>query len=200
MNNSGNTLPGPGNTGQPAGGTETGGSAEGGGQVTVNTSGGGSTSGGTSGTAGGSSETSGKDWEGLMALGIPLECDVTTTRNGTTTQSHTYVQNSHSMRSESPVSMGSCSQVAVIIKDKTMYMKCTDGVMFEGANSECVWVQFDLESQGQGAGSSATTDYSNLSSSDINCRPWLIDESKFVVDGKACTFEELYSMPQNPYG
>ncbi|HSB46868.1 MAG TPA: hypothetical protein VLD37_02555 [Candidatus Bilamarchaeum sp.] len=165
------------------------------GQGTVNGTGGGSTSGETGTTT---SETSGLDWTALMALGIPLECDVTTTVNGTATQSHVYVQNSNTIRSEATMASGGCSQVAMIIKDKTIYMKCTNGQLFEGASSECVWVKMSAEGTSP-TGSTTSTDYSSLTSNDINCRPWIMDPSKFVVEGKACTFQELYPMPTNPY-
>ncbi len=193
--------------------TETGGTsgASGGtGTTGTGTSGTGSSGTGASGTGTGTGSTgtsgddlAGKGYEALAAMGVPLQCDITTTSNGTTMNMHVYMKGSEEVRSETTLAgTETCTQMVTIMKGKTVYIGCVEGDIMQG----CKWLQMSVEPSGQAsptAGTASPPDYADVPPADISCTPWVYDASKFVVSGKACNLDDLmkgygdYQPPDN---
>ncbi|MEW6722370.1 MAG: hypothetical protein AB1324_03845 [Candidatus Micrarchaeota archaeon] len=139
----------------------------------------------------------GMEYAALVALGVPLECDVTTTSNGTTVTSRLYMKDSSTLRVESPTQNAQgCQEMVVIMKnnEKKMYMGCPDGQFMPG----CDWLVFTLEGNGtmQGqvsttGGTEVDTDFSDIPPSDLDCRAWVYDASKFDTGGKVCDLSSM---------
>src|SRR4030095_15608755 len=171
--------------------------------ATVNTSTGGNT--GNSGSGG--SQFGGMDYAALVALGVPLQCAVTTVANGTPTTIKMYLKGSEMIRTEVPTKNSKgCQVMAVIQKDKKMYMGCSSGEAFM-PGSECDWLLF-APTPGQNGtmttqvqttgGSSVDTDFGDLAPSQIDCKAWVYDSSKFETVGKVCSFDQI--VPSHSFG
>jgi hypothetical protein len=183
-------------------GTGTGGTGSSGtGSSGTGTSGGNGSSGSSGGSGSAVDDLAGKGYEALVAMGVPLQCDITTTSQGKTMNMHVYMKGSEAVRSETTVAGSeTCAQMVTIMKGKTVYMGCVDGDVMQG----CKWLQMDInDSQPQTAGATAPPDYNDVPPADINCSPWVYDASKFVVTGKVCNLNDLmkgygdYQIPDN---
>lgn len=178
-------------TGQQTGGTGTSGAT--GGETTGGATGGASTGG--SGTQGGTTDYAGMAYAELAALGVPLECDITSTAQGQPVSYKVYMKGEDEVRTEMPVNASSgstCTKFIGIMKGNTFYMGCGTGEeMFEGTG--CQWLEMELNESETSGGTTTTEqpDFSNTPSTQINCRPWVYDASKFIPTGKTCTFEEM---------
>lgn len=202
-NQSANTTPPTG--GQTAPPAETGGSSgssEGTGTGGTGSSGTGSSGTGSAGTGTGSTGTSGDDlagkgYEALAAMGVPLQCDITTTSSGKVMNMHVYMKGSAEVRSETTVAGAeTCAQMVTVMKGTTVYMGCVDGDIMQ----DCKWLQMTVEPSGepQTAGTAAPPDYADVPPADISCTPWAYDASKFVVSGKVCNLDDLMKGYQIP--
>ncbi|MEW6035708.1 MAG: hypothetical protein AB1529_03790 [Candidatus Micrarchaeota archaeon] len=146
------------------------------------------------GGSGGTDSFTGKDWAGLMALGVPMQCDVSA--DGSTTTMYV-VDQGRKIRMEA--SSEGCSQTVIIIKDQKMYMKCVDEPMFEG----CDWIQYDVSAQGPSGGTgqgSQVTDYENAPASSLDCAAWVPDNSKFDTPGNVCNLQDMMGGGAYPGG
>ncbi|MFH0884573.1 MAG: hypothetical protein V1861_02590 [Candidatus Micrarchaeota archaeon] len=135
-------------------------------------------------------DLAGKGYEALAALGIPLQCDISTTYNGTTTNMRVYMKGSEEVRSETTLADAEiCAQMVTIIKGNTFYTGCVDGDIMPG----CKWLQMNVEDSEQPptSGTTAPPDYADVPPADINCVPWVYDASKFVVSGEVCNLDDL---------
>jgi len=210
-NQSANTTPPTG--GQTTPPAETGGtSGTSGGTGTSGTgsSGTGSSGTGTSGTVtgNGSAGTSGDDlagkgYEALAAMGVPLQCDITTTSSGKVMNMHVYMKGSAEVRSETTVAGAeTCAQMVTVMKGNTVYMGCVDGDIMQ----DCKWLQMSIEPTGETtptAGTASPPDYADVPPADIKCTPWAYDASKFAVSGTVCNLDDLmkgygdYQIPED---
>jgi hypothetical protein len=163
---------------------------------------GGTTTGGSAGTGG--NDYAGLDYAALLALGVPLQCDVTTTASGKTTQMKMYVNSQGVVRVEVPDdTSGLCDSNVMVMKDKKLYMGCMGSQVVQG----CDWLEFAAsanESAGAGAGSSGSgysaPNLNDSSATDFNCQPWVLDASKFDTPGKVCNLQDMQGMMGNNYG
>lgn len=157
-------------------------------------SGAGSSSGGT-----GAQDLSGLGYSALVALGVPLECDITETSEGETISMKLYMDGNDNTRAEVPIEdegSSGCSKFIFISKGQNTYLGCEGSKYPPG--TDCDWMvtkaaegsteEMEVE---YGSGSSFDTDYSDIPVADIDCKPWVYDASKFQVSGKACTMEDL---------
>jgi len=187
-------------TGTPAGtqgGTQGGGDASG--QQTTG-SGGTGTNGSSAGTGG--SDLLGKTYDQLLGLGVPLQCDITTTSNGKTTKSKIYVQGKDAMRSETDVSQpgSTCTKMVTIVKGDIAYIGCMNGEIFPSDASAsnpfagCKWMEMKANKSTTSVTASIgaeAPDYTNIPPAQINCVPWIYDASKFEVVGKSCNIQDI---------
>ncbi len=146
-------------------------------------------------------DLAGMEYAALMALGISLECDITTTAEGTTTTAKVYMNGEEEIRTEIPVEESeglTCTKFVTIVKGKKFYMGCEDGEFMP--ESDCDWLKFESDEEGEStmvtemefeSGATVGTDYSDVPPSDIDCRPWIYDSAKFVPVGEICTMEDL---------
>jgi hypothetical protein len=185
--------------GSGASGGATGGGSSGGGASGGSTDGGASTGGQTGGNA--VDDLTGKTYVELMGLGVPMQCDITTTSQGVTTQVKHYILNSNTFRSEMTTPEGDCLNTVVIFKDKDMYVGCPGKKYPTGTT--CDWMKFTSEGTDQptsgGSDSFEAPDYTNVPTSQISCVPWVPDNSKFAVNGKACTIQDITDEMMNQY-
>jgi len=199
--NKGTTPAGTGGTPSGSGASQSGANASGSGS---GTSGSGSGSGsGTSGSgsSGGSNDLLGKTYEQLIGLGVPMQCDITSTSNGKTTTAKIYMKGDAEVRSEVDISESgsTCKKMVSIGKGDKYYVGCSDGVLFPDTGDTtgnpfagCVWLVMTVN-KSSSAGSSTYTapDYSDVPPSEINCLPWVYDATKFVVVGKSCDLDQI---------
>lgn len=156
---------------------------------------------GTDGGSGGSGGTGGNDlldksYEELLGLGVPMQCDITMTNEGQATTVRMYYVNSERMRQEMTTGSTSiCSKMIFIVKDSKIYSGC-EGEKYLG--SSCDWI-LTPEQESQTPGTSQPPDYSDIPSQQINCVPWVPDDSKFATSGRACTQEEFQNELMNQY-
>ncbi|MFN7991445.1 MAG: hypothetical protein U0R44_04785 [Candidatus Micrarchaeia archaeon] len=148
-------------------------------------------SGGTGTGSSGGNDLSGKGYAALLALGIPVQCDVTSVYKNKTTNMKMYMNGKGVSRVEVPdSSSGQCTNSVMVTKDKQLYMGCSDGQLFSG----CDWMLLELEptsgAPAGGAGSSAP-DLKTMPATDFNCAPWVMDPSKFETPGKVCSFKDI---------
>ncbi len=198
--------------GAPSGNATTGGTTGTvGTNVTVNTSGGGTgttttgtASGGTSG--GGSSgavDTSGKDFTGLLAMGVPLTCTVTS-ENGTIQM---FMNGQGVTRLEVPATSAdsTCNMTVVLMQGNKFDMTCTQGSMMggnQGPFAGCDWIEMTINATATATGGSSSSGSSEASSiqkapaAQFSCQPWLPDSSKFTTSGKVCNLDQI----MNQYG
>lgn len=152
-----------------------------------------------SGSAGGD-DFAGLDYAGVMALGLPGECDVTTESEGQTLQVKIYFDGAGNARSEVPMDEEEtgCSKFVVIQKTGKIYIGCDTSKYPPG--TDCDWMMMEseaesgtssMESEIEFGSGSFDTDYSDVPASKISCKPWMLDSSKFNPSGKACTIQDL---------
>ena len=173
----------------PSGGATT---TAGGGAATT---GGGTTGGGTAATGGetggGGGSLAGKAWGDLVALGVPVQCDITTTYSGKTTTVRVYMKGSDLARSEVPTpDSPQCKQIISIVKGNTYYMGCGNGNLF-GSGFDCQWIKFEATGEAAAPTSLEKPSYENVPSTQISCIPWVYDGAKFDTAGKVCTMQDI---------
>lgn len=211
-------TPSTGTTGGTTSGNTTAGTTTSGSTGTTGTTGASGTTAGTA-TSGSNASTSGsqggndllgKTYAQLVGMGVPVQCDVTITENGKTVQTKLYLDGNQ-MRSEYtvPSSEGStCTQYVTIVKDSTAYMGCANGNLFPdtgGASNPfagCKWMEFTANktaATGATGGVSQAPDYTNIPATQISCTPWVLDPSKFVIDGKACDLSQIMGQATSGY-
>jgi hypothetical protein len=141
---------------------------------------------------------SGLDYAGIMALGLPGKCEVTSTYNGQATSSTMYFDGTGKTRVESLSTdpQTGCSKFVIINTGSTVYIGC-EGQQYP-PGTDCDWMQMDAEGDSSldaqvdyGEGGGLTTDYSNVPPSQISCVPWVADSGMFQASGKACTIQDL---------
>ncbi len=178
------------------------------GSANVTTGGSGTTSGGTTGTASGGStsggtsaqvDTSGKDYAGLLALGVPLSCTVTT-ENGSVTM---FMNGQGVTRVEVPStsSDSTCQETVMLMQGSKIDMSCAQGTMMggnQGPFAGCDWIEmtFNASATAGSAGASSTggSEASSVQSApaaQFSCQPWVPDASKFVTSGKVCNLDQI---------
>ncbi len=143
-----------------------------------------------------------KKYEQLLALGIPIQCDITTVTKGQSYKIKIYMNGESEIRSEIPYSSESCSKTVAIIKGKKSYIGC-EGQMIV---PKCNWLEFDINDSKPETNESSQTgtytaedyaeDYKDVPTSDIKCQAWVYDASKFTTPGKICNLEDM----MNNYG
>lgn len=142
----------------------------------------------------GSNSFAGKNFEQLMALGVPMQCNIKMSGGEVTTTAKVYKGAGNDVRTEMASETGPCPVMVSIIKDDRYYIGCKTGEIFPG----CQWLVFKAENgTAQGAGGGyVTPDYSSAPASDISCEPWLPDAGMFSEPANACSLEDLMKVPE----
>ncbi|MFH1785379.1 MAG: hypothetical protein ABH842_03040 [Candidatus Micrarchaeota archaeon] len=143
-------------------------------------------------------DLSGQTFSVLAALGVPLECDITTTYEGTPTTMKLYMKGEDEMRTQIDAP-GDCEKMAYIAKGNTFYMGCETGFIFADCNWYSITVEpsnytTDPDPYSYTASTSSQPDFSSVPSSQIDCKPWIYDPSKFVPSGKVCDMNDLMNL------
>ncbi|MBI5224105.1 hypothetical protein HY990_06825 [Candidatus Micrarchaeota archaeon] len=137
----------------------------------------------------------------LVALGIPIECDIASTTSAGQITMKLYMdgtqKNRVELRQPSSRAGSSCSTMAMVRRGNSMLIGCNDGSPYMNT---CQWLQLDVSSSTETGtdapsttpSSAQTPDYANLPPTSYNCRPWIADNSKFETPGRVCDFNELY--------
>lgn len=140
----------------------------------------------------------GLGYSALLALGQSLECDVTIPYGTMADHAKLYIKGgSEDVRMEVTGASPTCPTAYYIIKDETMYMTCATGQLFEGM--DCDWLVITPDPSEPDSGYEAP-DLSDADPSNINCKVWIYDDTKFQTPGTLCTMEDLfggmYDIPQ----
>jgi len=146
----------------------------------------------TGGETTGGTDYSNQDFTTLVGTGVPLQCDITTTADGTATTIKLYMKGEDEWRGEADVESGGCSKMVWIKKGDYFYMGCADSAMF----GDYKWLVMKVEpGTSSPSGSSQAPDLNSVPPADIKCLPWAYDASKFAVSGNACSMEGLAGYP-----
>jgi hypothetical protein len=147
--------------------------------------------------SGGVGDLIGKSFTDLVALNVPIKCQITTS-NGTVTL---YKGAGSDMRSEMPASEGLCQsqKMIFIVKGDKYYMGCEQGTIMPG--SSCQWLVFNATgSTATAAPGTQAPDYSNVPAAQISCVPWVLDASLFQAPANACSLNDLENSISIPTG
>ena len=150
---------------------------------------------GTGAATTGTTDLTGMAYTQLIALGIPVQCDMTTTSQGKSTTIKVYMNGASEVREEVPVDSSSsaastgCTKMIVILKGTVSYMGCEEGSLF---GPSCQWLRMETTPSG-GAQTSPVQqpDLGSVPATQISCVPWVYDASKFTVSGPTCTLQDL---------
>lgn len=142
-------------------------------------------------------DLTGLDYLAVLSLGVPVECDITVTDQGETTTVKLYAQGEDQIRWESEMEeIEGCTKFIYIQKADSVYFGCEGGNYPPG--SSCNWLQMTVEEgdyeeydEESYETSFETYDYEfeALSSTQIACKPWLYDASKFETPGNVCDMD-----------
>jgi uncharacterized protein YceK len=180
-------------TGTAAGGTGTG-TSNGQTGTGTNDSGTGTTGGDTSG----GDDLLGLGYSGLVALGVPVECDVTIQEPGETLNVKMFFKGGDEFRSEyvsSSGDMSECQKVVTIFKQDTLYIGCEGEQVVPDLG--CDWMEFEATEE---SGTFSTDDLDDLPPNSWSCKPWIYDASKMAVSGKSCSMEDMFAaIPPDSY-
>ncbi|MBD3210622.1 hypothetical protein GF318_04550 [Candidatus Micrarchaeota archaeon] len=150
-------------------------------------------------------DLTGLDYAAVMALGIPVQCDITTTQDGETTDVKLYANGENEIRWESEMEgMEECGKFVYILKNNKVYFGC-EGSKFP-PGSTCDWLTMESEAGDGGEPSGDmggmtvdTPEFEDVPSTQISCLPWIYDSSMFATPGKVCTMEDYMQEAMDGY-
>ncbi len=136
----------------------------------------------------------GLDYNGVLALGLPAECDVTMA-NGQETMSYKMYIDGQNVRWESsdiPMEGLECSKLVYVASGSTVALGCEGGNYPPG--SSCNWLVMsdvgDSEPTETEMGDYSSPEFGDVPAAQISCKPWIPDSSKFSTSGKTCTMDD----------
>jgi len=148
---------------------------------------------------GGTVDYSGMAYLELVALGVPIECDISSTYQGVTTTMKVYMVGEDKIRAETPYDG---KKMITIVLGKTLYVTNIMSDMYP----DCAWLVIEhTETEPTGGEPGATYDttvsgFDEMPSQDFDCRPWIYDESKFTPPtANVCTEEEYNALIMQQY-
>lgn len=151
-------------------------------------SGGGGTSSG--GETGGNS-LAGLGYEQLIALGVPVECTVTESGQGTTTSLTLRIKGQKIRGEGTTTSQGVTTPTTFISLGNEMYVGIP-AEQAQGPMAGCVWLKIvSNESNTTGSLIADPTDGLKAPGTDYSCAPGLFGDDVFVPGGNVCDFEAL---------
>jgi hypothetical protein len=124
----------------------------------------------------------GKTFSELVALDLPLECDINYTYQGKAGYSRVLLKGGAELRVETVggAGMSQCSKTISIVRGSTVYVGC-DGKMIMPS---CDWFRSSYDPSEPGV--SSTFNFKDLPPSQIACRDWEYDSSEFDTPGNSC--------------
>lgn len=134
----------------------------------------------------------------LAALGVPIECDITTTYQGTVQSAKMYIAGEDKVRYESAYDG---EQMVVIVLGDVTYMTN----FLASQYPDCLWIKMlpeDTEPTEPTGGYTYETapDFEEMPATDFECRPWAYDDSKFAIPTqKVCTMDEFTDLIMSGY-
>jgi uncharacterized protein YceK len=152
----------------------------------------------TGGDTSGADNLLGLDYSGLVALGVPVECDVTIQNPTETFNVKMFFKGGDEFRSEyssSEQDMSECQKIISIYKQDTLYVGCEGEQVIPDMG--CDWMEFEATEE---SGSFSSDDLDDVPPSSWSCKPWIYDASKFAVTGKSCSLEDMFAdIPDDAY-
>ena len=171
-----------------------------GGEQKPSTSSGAGSSDGSSGTKDSNilDDLKGKTYGQLVALGVPIECDITTTYSGQSTKYKIYMKAKEyrmemDMQSQYQEIYGCKSKIALIVKGKDLYMGCDSGKIMPTYNCDLFKITSNESDTGTTTDYLDETELEKLPSTSFDCKTWSFDSTKFSASGKVCTWDDLIS-------
>ena len=124
----------------------------------------------------------GYNFSSLVALNVPLECDISYIYQGQSYLGKVYMKGSSDMRVEIVLgsSLSQCAKTISIVSGNKIYVGCENKTILPS----CVW--FSSEYNPLRPGKSSTFDFTETRSSEISCKNWVFDLEKFSTPGAIC--------------
>ncbi|MFH1684668.1 MAG: hypothetical protein ABH983_00015 [Candidatus Micrarchaeota archaeon] len=134
----------------------------------------------------------GLDYDGVLALGLPAECDVTMATGQETMSYKMYIDGQNVRWESSDMDMEDCSKVVYVATDNAVAIGCEGGNYPPG--SSCNWLVMSDEGESEPTetemGDYSSPEFGGVPAAQISCKPWIPDSSKFSTPGKACTMDD----------
>jgi len=145
---------------------------------------------GCTNTPGTEVDLTGKNYEALIALGIPIVCDVSSISDFDA--SATLYIKGEQARAEIAFDYGGVSYNSVsVIKDDKVYVQVVDEY-FGGMETVCDWIYISTPEDKEDASPSISEDdLKMLDESDFICTVGTFGDEKFLAPGNVCTMAEF---------
>ena len=120
----------------------------------------------------------GKTLEAIAASGDSVECDITFNYQNKPAMAKFYMKGTAEMRFEETSSgLAQCPQGTItVIRDTRRYAGCEGKTIFPG----CDWFRSDHSG-------GLPEQFRGLPASDVRCRAWVYDKTKFQTPGQSCS-------------
>ena len=119
----------------------------------------------------------------LLALGVPLECTMKVTSEGTTINNAVWMKGGK-MRMEGSISGTS---TLTIYKDEIVYTHTSA----PGLGADCYWYKMSAAPDPQATVKPATQQLSEVPPTDISCHAAAFGDEKFATTEKVCDLDEM---------
>ena len=145
---------------------------------------------GCTNTPGTEVDLTGKDYGALIALGIPIVCDVNRVADFET-DATLYIKGENA-RAEAAFDYSGTEYKSVsVIKDSKVYVQVI-GDYFGGMETQCAWIYFETpEDRDQSSPTISDDDLRMLDASDFSCVVGAFGNEKFATPGEACSMSEF---------
>jgi hypothetical protein len=147
---------------------------------------------GCTNTPGTEVDLTGKDYEALIALGVPIQCDVSSVA-GFETDATVYIKGEQARAEASFEYDGTTYSSVSVIKDDKVYVQVVDDYFGE-LESDCDWIYISTDKDKEDASPSITADdLKDMDAADFTCVIGSFGDEKFATSGNACTMAEFLS-------
>ncbi len=136
----------------------------------------------------------GLDYDGVMALGLPAECDVTMANGQQTISYKMYIDGANVRWETSDIPMEGleCPKVVYVATESIVAFGCEGGNYPPG--SSCNWLIMSEMGESEPSetemGEYSSPEFGDVPAAQISCKPWIPDSSKFSTPGKTCTMDD----------
>jgi len=147
-------------------------------------------SGCTSDAPGTEVDLTGKNYEALIALGIPIQCDVSSVA-GFDTDATLFIKGEQARAEASFDYEGATFSSVSIIKDQKVYVQVIDDYFGE-LETDCDWIYVSTPDDKDSSSPSITDDdLKMMDAADFTCVIGAFGDEKFSTPGEACTMGDF---------
>jgi hypothetical protein len=134
-------------------------------------------------------DLTGKDYDAIVALGIPVTCHISKVGNvATDVTAHMKGQN---IAAEMTFEVDGKSYTAQsVVKDKIVYAKVNEE-LFGNLSTDCEWISINASDESTNTPTITPEGLKALADTDLTCQVASFGDERFATNGKVCTFKEF---------